>query len=165
MKQLLVGSTILVALSILGASGASAQLNDAGVANVESILADYEIIRDALANDRSAPIAAAARRIQSTARGAAGSASGPARAQLRAIASKARALAGAGDLAAMRRAFGRLSEPLVTLVKSHARLRRGRHLFDCPMAEGYGEWIQNDDQISNPYMGQRMLTCGAARDW
>lgn len=157
----------LIVLSLLVATPVSAQMSDATVSHIETILVDYEVIRDALANDRGAPIAAAARRIRVRAGEASGEATGSTRSQLRALASKARALASvdATDMRELRRAFGRISQPLVTLVRSTPRLRRGRHLFDCPMADGYGEWIQNGEQIENPYMGQRMLTCGAGREW
>ena len=155
---------LTLCLALLTTAPVSAQMSDATITQVESILVQYETIRDALANDRGS-VAGPARRIATLAREA--SASGNTRNLLRALSSKARSLAGveASNMRELRRAFGRLSEPLVTLVRSDARLQRGRHLFNCPMADGYGEWIQNAEQISNPYMGQRMLTCGAGRDW
>lgn len=156
-----------VVVAMLAMSGmVQAQAPDT-IAQIESILSDYETIRASLAADRGGPVAEAARRIRSKAEAASAESSGPTRDSLRALASKARALASvnASDMSALRTAFGRLSQPLVALVRSSARLQRGRFLFECPMAEGYGGWIQNDEQISNPYMGQRMLTCGAGRAW
>lgn len=157
----------LMSVLSMSALGHAQSLDGDTAARVEAILQDYETIRASLAADRGRPVAAAARSIRTNAEEASAGASGGARNLLRALASKARALAGvsAADMDALRLAFGRLSQPLITLVRGSTRLRRGRHLFECPMAEGYGGWIQNEEQISNPYMGQRMLTCGAGRDW
>ena len=35
-------------------------------------------------------------------------------------------------------------------------------LFRCPMADDFGFdlWIQESNEIANPYMGQMMLECG-----
>lgn len=35
----------------------------------------------------------------------------------------------------------------------------GQYVFNCPMAKA--DWLQTDSkQVSNPYMGKKMLTCG-----
>ncbi len=135
--------------------------------DLRTVLAEYERVRDALANDRGGPVQRAATRMATAAGRAATNASGDLQSKLRLLVSKSRALAStdASDMRALRRAFGRVSEPLVAIVRGSARLRRGLHLFHCPMAEGYGEWIQPTEEIANPYMGARMLQCGAGRDW
>ena len=43
--------------------------------------------------------------------------------------------------------------------------KKGRYVFYCPMVKGYQKWVQVDKKISNPYMGTRMLECGAKSDW
>jgi len=54
---------------------------------------------------------------------------------------------------------------MVALMVAEPSLSRGRHVFECPMANGYRKWIQPGANISNPYMGTRMPTCGSATDW
>ena len=66
---------------------------------------------------------------------------------------------------AVRKAFGEVSRPLVALLSASPQLRAGRHVFTCPMAQGYKKWIQTSDQISNPYMGTSMPMCGSGSDW
>lgn len=135
--------------------------------DLRAVLTHYEHIRAALASDRGGPIARAATELAVAASRAAANSTGARRSKLRSLATKSRALSSIGgdDMRALRRAFGRVSEPLVAIVRASTRLRRDLHLFYCPMAEGYGEWIQPTDDIANPYMGQRMLQCGGGRDW
>jgi membrane fusion protein, copper/silver efflux system len=33
------------------------------------------------------------------------------------------------------------------------------------MAEGFEKWVQTSEEISNPFMGKRMLACGSASTW
>ena len=44
-------------------------------------------------------------------------------------------------------------------------LQTGRLVFRCPMATGYGKWIQTKAPLENPLFGSKMLTCGEASDW
>ena len=38
----------------------------------------------------------------------------------------------------------------------------GQHVFTCPMAKA--DWLQTDSkQVSNPYMGKKMPTCGSLK--
>ena len=67
-----------------------------------------------------------------------------------------------GDAEAVRTAFGETSRPLVAVLAAAPSLSKGMYVFECPMASGYQKWIQTDSEISNPYMGSRMLTCGSA---
>lgn len=68
----------------------------------------------------------------------------------------------ADSLAAARVQFSDLSRALIALLGSDARLAAGRQLFSCPMVDGYGYWLQTDQALANPYMGQQMLTCGSS---
>ena len=70
------------------------------------------------------------------------------------------AAAPATDLPRLRREFGDVSRHVVALLTAEASLARGLHVFECPMAEGYGRWVQPSADISNPYMGTRMPACG-----
>lgn len=155
-------SVVCFAVLSLGSS-VSAQPDD----DVHAVLAAYERVRAALANDRGGPVERAATRMATAATRAMANTTGAMQSKLRLVVARSRALASidASDMRALRRAFGRVSEPLVAIVRASTRLRRDLHLFYCPMAEGYGEWIQPTDDIANPYMGQRMLQCGGGRDW
>ena len=69
-------------------------------------------------------------------------------------------LAAATDLPGARRAFGELSESLISLATSDPRLQGGQHIYECPMKEGFNKWLQPDGELANPYMGKEMLQCG-----
>src|SRR5690606_2623159 len=71
-------------------------------------------------------------------------------------------LALAETIIAARVDFSALSRALIALLGSDPRLAAERHLFSCPMAGEYGYWLQREQQIANPYMGQKMLTCGSS---
>ncbi len=64
-------------------------------------------------------------------------------------------LAEAADLDAAREAFIPLSREVIFLVAGE----EGYFVMNCPMVEN-GKWLQSDDEVKNPYMGQRMLACG-----
>lgn len=72
----------------------------------------------------------------------------------------------AKDLAEARRAFASLSEPLFALAAADPRLQEGWRAFECPMVEGaFPKWFQRGEQLANPHMGKRMLTCGNGTTW
>ncbi len=138
-----------------GALGAEAR------AEVVRALAAYETMRASLVAD-TADVSAAATQIAQAAEAA--SASAPnLRAHLTGMATEARELAAApaSDIARVRREFGDVSRHVVALLGAEPSLAEGKHVFECPMAEDYGQWVQNDADIQNPYMGSRMPACGA----
>ena len=62
-----------------------------------------------------------------------------------------------------RKKFKPISHAVITLVTEI----RGQnadlsfHHFFCPMVkQGEGDWLQAEDQLSNPYYGAQMLRCG-----
>ena len=69
------------------------------------------------------------------------------------------------DLETARKDFGDLSQSMVALVSDVPELKSKLHVFSCPMAQDYPNWVQPTAQLENPYMGQRMLKCGKAVDW
>jgi membrane fusion protein, copper/silver efflux system len=115
--------------------------------------------------DKNEP--AAAGQIQQAAAEAAAAAEGSRAAHRTTMSTAAAALAGGadGDIEEARRLFGDVSRPLVGLLAADESLRAGRHLFSCPMAQDYDKWVQPNDTIENPYMGQRMLACGGPAKW
>lgn len=75
------------------------------------------------------------------------------------IAAIAGTIAAAPDLPGRRKAFGDLSRILV--LRLEAGDLPGKVLvYYCPMAAGYGYWLQPKAGIANPYMGQSMPGCG-----
>ena len=129
---------------------------------IDRALVAYEHIRAELVEDR-VEFAESARTIATAAAAAKAHAPSSLHAHLDAMATSANALAemSTGDAEALREGFGNVSRPLVALMRAAPSLQRGFHIFHCPMAQDYGNWIQRSANISNPYMGQRMLQCGA----
>ena len=134
---------------------------------LEALLGVYEQARSDLAADRIDGAVKVAARIESSAREASGKAPASLRPHLERLARAAADLKGApADKAdEVRRRFGEVSRPIVALLAAAPSLARGRHVFECPMAQGYKKWVQPAEEISNPYMGTRMLRCGSKSRW
>jgi membrane fusion protein, copper/silver efflux system len=64
-----------------------------------------------------------------------------------------------------RRALSELSREVFRVLEIDPQLQVGWRAFTCPMVDGFQKWLQRPESIENPYMGQRMLSCGAASDW
>jgi len=130
-------------------------------ANIERAVTAYEAVREALADDRS-DVTAQSEALAEAARQGAVGAPEPLRRPLDDVASAADRLARvpSGDLDAAREAFGELSRALIALLSKDPSLQEGRHVYECPMAEGYKKWVQVSEGTSNPYMGSKMLQCG-----
>ena len=143
-------------------AAAPATLTRSAREQLRHALSAYEAIRAALVADRG-DVAASARALAEAADGARSDAPRALRTHLAGIATEARRLAGvpASDLPALRRTFGEVSRHLEALLAAEPSLARGLHVFECPMAEGYGRWIQSSVGTSNPYMGTRMPACGS----
>lgn len=141
---------------------------DASLQALRGAFDDYEVVRAKLANDDVAQLAQRGHGIAEWIRRAsasAGSAPESITDRLLAAGAAAERLAAASDVEAARTAFGQLSDALVALATADARLQQGWHIFECPMATGYGKWLQRSDDLANPYMGQDMLTCGSPSDF
>ena len=74
-------------------------------------------------------------------------------------------LAASENLDQARLAFAEVSQPIIALVTQSAELSGTRYRFECPMVEGFNEWIQASPEIDNPYMGKRMPKCGNSLPW
>jgi hypothetical protein len=112
------------------------------------ILAGYETVRAALADDDLAAARAAAPAL----------ATNEVRQHHAAIADSAQIIAQAGDLAAARQVFKTLSQEVIAL----ARQQQGYFILTCPMAQA--DWVQSTRDVSNPYLGKDMPTCGSVRE-
>ncbi len=68
------------------------------------------------------------------------------------------------DLHQARTLFGRISQTLIQLASDHGGktlLGSDLFVFECGMSGvGYEKWLWRKPEKLNPYMGQRMLTCG-----
>lgn len=144
-------------------TAASTSVEDAARGPLEA----YEMLRAGLANDDPSKVPATATSLASGARKAAASAPEAARKQFNALAEAADALAKTPteDMDAVRKAFGEVSRHVVGLLADVPALRKGRHVFECPMAQDYGKWVQASEKLENPYMGKKMLGCGSKSDW
>lgn len=101
-------------------------------------LANYENIRAALAADD----------LEAAKRAAAAITDAPVATQL----------TKAPSLNEARTAFRKLSGQAVMLVKGQA----GYYVASCPMAGD--DWVQTTAKVSNPYLGEKMPTCGSIKD-
>ena len=66
------------------------------------------------------------------------------------------------DLKEARKGFKALSSAVIALVQSNppsADAAAALYEVNCPMAKA--DWLQTSKDISNPYLGQDMLTCGS----
>ncbi|MCY1022194.1 efflux RND transporter periplasmic adaptor subunit [Pyxidicoccus sp. MSG2] len=147
---------------------AGSQLSPAALEYVRAAFQAYESVRELLARDsvdgiapRAGEMAAALR----AAADAAGSQHADLTAHLRQGAEQAGRLGAAKDVQQARQIFAQVSQSLITLASADVRLQEGWHVFECPMVEGINKWFQREPRLENPYMGQRMLACGAGSEW
>jgi hypothetical protein len=130
-------------------------------ASIEKAVSAYEEIRRALAQDRS-NVRSQALALAGAAQVAATTAPESLQTPLDDLstASQRLGILATDDLAEARAAFGEISRAMVSLLSQAPSVRRGMHVYECPMAQGYKKWVQSDDAISNPYMGSDMPKCG-----
>ena len=72
----------------------------------------------------------------------------------------------AGDIEVQRAAYAPLSNDFIALVKKSG-INGGELYVDfCPMAlnDKGAYWLNASKEIRNPYMGQKMLTCGEVKE-
>ncbi len=130
---------------------------------LENLYAAYFEVQQALAGDRTPPATAA----QTLHRGAMELAALPASTEvsatlLQVIAAKSEHLHHL-DLAGARMEFKAISHAVVTLAAQVRGEGAGRPFthFYCPMVpDGGADWLQPDDALMNPYLGNEMLHCG-----
>lgn len=142
-------------------------LSTEGRQSIVRALDAYEQIRVHLARDEVAGVTASAGALEQAAREATSKAPESLRTHLQAIATSARSLKEMSkeDADAVRRAFGDVSRSVVALLAAEPTLQQGRHVFECPMAQGYKKWVQTTAEVSNPYMGSHTPSCGSASEW
>lgn len=145
------------------------ELPPATVEALRTALAAYEEARALLAADELEGLPPRAERLERSLEMAdqafGGEPSDPVSQCLAEAAAAARALGEAGTLDAARESFGEVSRFLVALAGADPRLAEGLEVYECPMTETFPKWLQPEGDLENPYMGQAMLSCGAASDW
>jgi hypothetical protein len=149
----------LAALMIIARTSAWAH---AGHKEVLKMLADYEAVRAALAEDDLAAATKGAERLMASAKAAGASVAGRTKPQVEAIGKAAEQMSKTDpDAAKLRRAFGELSRQVVAYLVKDPGIARGFTVFECRMADGYGKWVQPGEKMGNPYMGKAAPDCGA----
>lgn len=137
---------------------------------VRDVLDGYFALTTSLTEDQLEPIAGQAERLAASSRQLAQLATEADASELEnsatALAEHADEIAGGGpsNLHQARIAYGRISRDLFTLLAENGGqtlLGKNVFAFHCGMAKvGYENWLWWSPQIHNPYMGQKMLTCG-----
>ena len=74
------------------------------------------------------------------------------------VAAEAEALANAKDVSSAREAFKPLSKSLIKYLADHKVQSGSYNEVYCPMANA--NWLQTGKQVSNPYLGKSMPSCG-----
>jgi hypothetical protein len=72
----------------------------------------------------------------------------------------------AEDIEGKREHFSHISEAMYCALKSFGRIDQKVHVAFCPMAiDGNGAyWLADKAEIENPYMGQKMASCGEVKE-
>lgn len=139
------------ALAVASRTPAPAAPRAIAAAELLPLLEPYLRIQEALSADALPPVAAGARAMAS------GIASVDSPAEF--ILAPALALERAADLASARLAFGKLSAAMLDAARvSGLPLPVTVKIAYCPMVRQY--WLQEGDEIRNPYYGKEMLDCG-----
>ena len=162
MKKILAGVAVVAVAAALAAPAVAGSSSA-----FDTIEGHYEAIRLALLHDGTGGVAAHAKaiveevaalekRFDADAARVAGEKAGECQSLLPQIGKAAATLAGAADLAAARNAFFELSKPMVR----YREMVSGQRpvVVYCPMAKR--SWLQPEGTIGNPYLGQKMPTCG-----
>ena len=152
----------LVAAATIGLAGAAA-LAHAGHPELLRMMDQYEAVRAALAADDFPAALRAGRSLTTAAHAAHGKVAARMKPYVSKIAEAAQDFVKTeADPQKLRLAFGELSRRVITYLDQDGGVAQGRFAFECPMASGYGKWVQTDEKVSNPYMGKSMPTCGGA---
>jgi hypothetical protein len=132
----------------------------ADLAGEPAFLVDYIDIKNALVNDKYEQVKQAATEFQSSLEDS--ELSDKQRTDLENSISQ---LAEAQDIKAQRQAFAQLSQQLYQVVQNSEVTDKSLYWEHCPMALGKGaNWLSYEEQVQNPYMGQRMPGCGSVAE-
>jgi hypothetical protein len=85
---------------------------------------------------------------------------------LTSISSDAKAMVQEKDLEEKRKSFSTITESMYELIRVVRYDQAKVYYINCPMAfdDKGGNWLNNSDDVKNPYFGRKMLTCGVVLD-
>ena len=139
--------SIIVAVVAAGLIAAPASAKEASI-ELAACLKAYHQVHEALAKDDLAAAKKAATELAEKATPA----------KCVSTAKHAGELAQSTSLETAREHFKPISEECIKMAEGVD----GQYVFTCPMAKA--EWLQTDSkQVSNPYMGKKMPTCGSLK--
>lgn len=127
---------------------------------LQAVLNSYMQIKNALVADNSEQVQKAAASIQKAIKETDSNEVGEE------IKNAVRQLAEAQDIKSQRKYFAQLSDQLYQVVKDSDTLDKTLYWQHCPMAlnnQG-ANWLSYDEQVQNPFMGQKMPTCGSVEE-
>lgn len=85
--------------------------------------------------------------------------------QLNALMSHSTKITEMDDVEAQRKQFGFLSDALINAIEAFGTEGKALYVQHCPMAfnnQG-GDWLALEEQIQNPYFGDKMMKCGIVK--
>ena len=156
MKTKSIAITLLTAVGLLLNATVRAADEPAPMQPVKSVLDHYLMIQTELAKDSVKGLDAHASAIAKAVKGDETKMLSPD------VAKQAETLAKAKDIKAAREAFKPLSASLVKYLADNKAGKGTYHEAYCPMVKA--SWLQTNKDITNPYMGKSMLTCGVLKN-
>jgi hypothetical protein len=133
MKKSRILTVLVTAIAALGIAGSAAAANLND--NDKQFLSNYEKVRAGLAGDSLDQAKTAARE----------------------MGDEGKAIADAENIKAARKEFEKLSSRAIDMAKG----QDGYYVANCPMLKK--DWVQTSKEISNPYAGSSMPTCGVIK--
>jgi hypothetical protein len=156
MKTKTIVSSLLAAVGLLFNTTVRAADSPALMEPVKSVLGHYLMIQTELAKDSVKGLDEHANAIAKAVKGDDMKMLSPD------VAKQAETLAKAKDIKAAREAFKPLSTSLVKYLADNKAGKGTYHEAYCPMVKA--SWLQTSKDITNPYMGKSMLTCGVLKN-
>ena len=135
-------------------------------AGIPVYVQQYMDVKNALFNDNYEQAKQAANDFQKTLQGLNGTETMLSDAQKKELQQSANKLAQAKDIASMRDQFSAVSSQLYQVVQNKDMTNEKFYWQHCPMAmNGKGaNWLSMEEQVQNPYMGQKMPRCGSVQE-
>lgn len=134
----------------------------AGIPDLAGVMGAYEACRSELAADSPAISDCAADLAKAAKSASSGSNAAGVAPPLERLAQAADSMATpTDDLQRARQAFAETSKELIAVLEASGNGGPMHHVFECAMVEGNPRWVQRSDKAANPYMGAKMLGCGA----
>lgn len=156
MKIKTIATSVLAAVGLLLNTTVRAADEPALMQPVKSVLDHYLMIQTELAKDSVKGLDEHANAIAKAVKGDSMKMLSPD------VAKQAETLAKAKDIQTAREAFKPLSASLVKYLADNKAGKGTYHEAYCPMVKA--SWLQASKDITNPYMGKSMLTCGVLKN-